>query len=127
MQASVIYTLPETVSSRRVELSAECSEWLFAIRFWNNLNFKLGTLFDQYEEESVDVEALPCVLSLLRRVIAHLRAGEGSEIEFVRGWDVNGNPLEVRINREALIEELGSLDALIDYAIREAKGMEFEL
>lgn len=99
----------EDESSRELVLSAEVSEWLFSIRFWDEFNQEFGTLFAQYEEEVLPVSLTDEMLEKLKSLVAGLRKQSGQKIRFRYGWNEKKEELYCEVANNGLADELSKL------------------
>jgi hypothetical protein len=104
-------------SVRSITLSGLFSEWLFASKFWAQINAHCGTIFGQYEEDEVREDVVEIISAELAKRIQGL-SGTGGEIEFVHGWDVNRTPLVARINVVDLVREITEFREFLDVALK---------
>lgn len=98
-------------------LDARVAEWLFAHKFWANVNQDLGTSFDQYEQDTADFHTAEIIAMELNSIIEGLVAKNGTQT-FVRGWQVTGAPIEVLLDASILRKDLGRMKAFLDEAVR---------
>lgn len=99
---------PSGVDVRTIRLSGSISEWLFASKFWSEINRRCGTIFDQYEEDDASANVVEVICDSLSGIIEDHRC-DPREIEFVHGWDAQRNPLKAKINSRDLVRELTDL------------------
>lgn len=104
-------------SIKTLRLSGLLSEWLFASKFWAQVNVRCGTIFDQYEEDTADEGVVKIICDELTKRIIELD-GRDDEIEFVHGWDANRNPLVARINAIDLVREMSELCVFFEDALK---------
>ncbi|WP_155648668.1 hypothetical protein [Burkholderia pseudomultivorans] len=102
---------------RTIRLSGVLSEWLFASKFWAQINMRCGTIFDQYEEDEACEDVVGIIYADLAKRIQDL-TGKVGEIEFVHGWDVNGVPLTARINSLDLIRQIEEFRDFLEIALK---------
>jgi hypothetical protein len=107
-------------------LSVELSEYLFSTRFWERVNEKSGTLFDQFEDETAEGQVLDKIFDEVVATIAVLQRGP-DRVRFVRGWTQAGEPLEVESCREELSREMEGLRNFILEAVISKKRLNFDL
>ncbi|MBR8330361.1 hypothetical protein KDW69_01725 [Burkholderia ambifaria] len=109
-------------SVRSITLSGLFSEWLFASKFWAQINAHCGTIFDQYEEDEAGEDVVAIISAELAKRIQDL-SGTRGEIEFVHGWDVNHTPLVARINAVDLVREIAEFREFLDIALKRHVGV----
>ncbi|WP_141715797.1 hypothetical protein [Burkholderia ubonensis] len=113
-------------SIRTITLSGLFSEWLFASKFWGEINTHCGTIFDQYEEDEAGENVVEVISAELAKRIKDLSGREG-EIEFVHGWDVNRTPLVARINVIDLVREIEEFREFLNIALKSHVGVYMSL
>jgi hypothetical protein len=107
-------------------LSAELSDYLFSTRFWERVNLKCGTLFDQFEEETAAGQVLNEIIDEVVTAIAVLQRGP-DRVRFVRGWTQAGVPIEVESGRDELSREMEGLRNFVHEAVICKKRVCFDL
>lgn len=126
-ESIVAIEMPGSDSAIRViRLSGLLSEWLFATKFWAQINMRCGTIFDQYEEDEAGEDVVKIISAELVKRIKDL-SGKGGEIEFVHGWDVNRTPLVARINVIDLVREIEEFREFLNIALKSHVGVYMSL
>src|SRR5882757_2480947 len=112
-----ILNIPESDSSGSPHLSAEASEWLFYIKFWDAVNVELDTTFGQYEDDVLPSNHAVDILRMIDGVEdRYLR--EPSHIQnVVYGWTPQGENLEFSVRNEDLRISLRDLKLFLRKAI----------
>jgi len=113
-------------SLERKALSPETSEWLFAKGFWREVNLRLHTLFDQYEEDWIAGENLAALIEALESELHALSQGD-EFIEFVRGWDSSHRELRCKLRVSVAIDDLKELISTLKVAEQRQATVLFEL
>lgn len=90
----------------QLRLSGPLSEWLFASKFWSDVNAKQGTMFDQFEEDEAEVLVVRAVVEELERRARTLRELDVYDVEFVYRWTSEHMPLTTSVPRELLLSEV---------------------
>ena len=127
MHHAILSMSPASKSPQRLELSPEFSEWLFASGVLADINKRIGSLLDQYEEDEVPPQSLPQILDVFRERERELTESRGEELEFIRGWDAERRPMVVKMPTAHVLKELAKCKSLIDMAMNEEVGLTFEL
>lgn len=131
MQESTISLITDLDEPGRGEgvfrLSGLSSEWLFSSMFWQDINAKAGTMFDQYEEDEVDVSVAMGVAEALAERLRSLNDSSASVIRFVYGWSSSHEPLLAVIGKEQLLSELMGFHDFLSKAIAANRRISFSL
>jgi hypothetical protein len=120
------YYIEKGSSPETRDLSPETSEWLFAKGFWRDVNLKLHTLFDQFEEEHVEGENLTTLTDALESELRTLSEGVDL-LEFVRGWAASGQEIKCKVHATVVINDLKELILTLKSAQKEGATVFFEL
>jgi hypothetical protein len=130
MQESQIWVvhsdLPESRSST-FRLSGLLSEWLFATRFWVEINEKCGTMFDQYEDDEAATSIVEVIAEKLKEKALSLQLSDASVIVFTYGWKSSREPLLASVKRSQLLSELTLLHDFLSNAVTENRCLLFSL
>jgi hypothetical protein len=125
------YSIEKDASVESRALSPETSEWLFAKGFWRDVNWKLGTLFDQFEEEWIAGEKLTALIEALEIELHALSEGyewEGDKfIEFVYRWDASHREIRCKLRASVAIDDLKELISTLKVAQQQQATVLFEL
>jgi len=100
-----------------LHLSAEASEWLFYVKFWDAVNVELKSMLGQYED---DVLPSSDAISILRMAeeLEDRYLREPSHIQnVVYGWTSQGENLEFSVRNEDLRASLGDFRSFLRKAI----------
>ncbi|SMF26600.1 hypothetical protein SAMN06295900_104427 [Trinickia caryophylli] len=111
----------------QLRLSGPLSEWLFASKFWSDLNAKQGTMFDQFEEDEADVPIIRVVVEELERRVRALRELGEHDVEFVYRWTAEHKPLTTSVPRESLLSEVVMLRDFLADAVAQNCPVTFAL
>jgi hypothetical protein len=101
-------------SKNELTISGEVSEWLFYVKFWDDINEKYQTDFAQYEEESLTPEIVEDVLRMLLERKSGLEKSNKEEISFRFGWDQAKNELICHVSSKTIVDELEKICALLE-------------
>lgn len=112
----MILDSPEEQSQIELTLSGEASEWLFYVKFWDEINDKYQTDFAQYEEESLSADIVEETSNSLVRMKVSLVNGDGKVISFRYAWNQNKEELICRVNSQIVADELEKLIMLLKKA-----------
>ncbi|MBY4831455.1 hypothetical protein [Burkholderia dolosa] len=107
---------------RSITLSGLFSEWLFASKFWGEINGHCGTILDQYEEDEVGENVVEVISNELGKRINDL-SGRVGEIEFAHGWGADRTPLVARISIVDLVREIEEFREFLDIALKHHVGI----
>lgn len=105
-------------SQIELTLSAEASEWLFHIKFWEELSKKYQTDFAQYEEEVIAENMTADALTSLKYLADTLTKNEGKELSFRYAWNENKEEIICRIGIQIIGDELRKLIQIFDKAAK---------
>ncbi|SIO48766.1 hypothetical protein SAMN05444168_5291 [Paraburkholderia phenazinium] len=108
-------------------LDGAVSEWLFASGFWNRINYSLGTMFDQFEEDEGEPAVLVRIASELEIWVGSLESQGEEKVRFVCGWSPTGDAHTVEVQRTDLISQLIMLRSLLASAAANRNVLEFSL
>ena len=108
-------------------LDGAVSEWLFASGFWNRINYSLGTMFDQFEEDEAEPAVLVRIASELEIWVGSLESQGEEKVRFVCGWSPSGDAHTVEVQRTDLISQLVMLRSLLASAAANRNVLEFSL
>jgi hypothetical protein len=108
-------------------LDGAVSEWLFASGFWNRINYSLGTMFDQFEEDEGEPAVLVRIASELEIWVGSLESQGEEKVSFVCGWSPTGDAHTVEVQRTDLISQLVMLRSLLASAAANRNVLEFSL
>ncbi|MNT81347.1 hypothetical protein D3C72_2209370 [compost metagenome] len=111
----------------KLTLSGLVSEWLFSSGFWKNINAIQGTIFDQYEEDEVDVSTLEVVINALEKHILGLRALRAQTVEFVSGWTQDRVAIRACVPKDLALSELIDLRRFLIKAVANKSKVIFSL
>ena len=111
----------------KLTLSGLVSEWLFSSGFWKNINSIQGTIFDQYEEDEVDVSTLEVVICALEKHMSSLRALPAKNVEFVSGWTEGRVAIQSCVSKDVALSELIDLRAFLMKAVANKSKIIFSL
>lgn len=106
----------EEQSQSELTLSAEASEWLFYVKFWDGINEKYQTDFAQYEEESLAADIVEETSNSLASMKASLLNDDGQVVSFRYGWNQNKEELICRVNSQIIADEIERLIVLLNRA-----------
>ena len=111
----------------QLSLSGSLSEWLFASKFWSDFDVKYSTMFDQYEEDEVDVPIVKAIIDALGERVEAFRELDASDVEFVYRWTAERKPLRTNVSRIALESELAALRDFLGEAVAKNRSLVFSL
>lgn len=99
------------------DLSAEFSEWLFAVQFWEKLNARFDIVnFGQYEDEVISSDFANEVAASLRRMTETVRGNSNALFVFCYGWNALGERLIVQIAKDEVLVNLKQLAEYLEDA-----------
>jgi len=97
-----------SLPTQEFHLDERVAEWLFAQKFWAEINAEVSSHFDQYEQDCADVRMSSIICSRLQRLCRELDSA-CPVVTFVRGWQSNGTPIEVSLDGVVLRDQLRTL------------------
>lgn len=112
----MIFNDSEVIPWQEISLSAEVSEWLFFIRFWDEFNKKFETFFGQYEEEYLPKNLAVTMVKSLTSLIIDYQGKLDEEIKFRYGWNEKKEELYCVVSTKKVAEEISSLIKLMENA-----------
>jgi len=111
----------------QLRLSGALSEWLFSSHFWSDFNVKHNTMFDQFEEDEVDMPIVEEIIEALSERMCVLGGQDKSDIEFVYRWTPESRPLTTSISKKLLLSELVTFRDFLASAVDRSHNVTFSL
>ena len=105
-------------SKDELTVSEEVSEWLFHVKFWDEINEKYRTDFAQYEEESLTADIVEDILTMLSDRKSRIEKNSITEVNFRYGWDQDKNELICNVDSKTIVDELEKICALLERSKR---------
>ncbi|MFJ3318037.1 hypothetical protein ACIPLR_22035 [Herbaspirillum huttiense] len=122
MQSSRIYADGEII----FEMATKPSEWLFSVKFWNEVNEQCNTFFDQYEEDNLTEVVGSVVVNKLEELCQKLELETSGDIEFCRGWNADGE-LRESISKDILLNAISEFKYKLSAAIASGSAISLSL
>lgn len=108
-------------------LDGAVSEWLFASGFWTRINNSLGTMFDQFEEDTVEPAVLSKIAYELESCVRSLQSQDEDTVNFVCGWSPAGDADTIDVQRADLVSQLAMMRSLFASAAANGDFLELSL
>ena len=112
-----ILNVAESDPDGDLSLSAETSEWLFYIKFWDALNSELGSNFGQYEDDVLPKGDVDFALKSIVEVADQNLAAPFENHNIVYGWNDRGDRLEFSISGDRLASDITCLSTFLKKAL----------
>jgi len=112
-----ISNIPESDPSGSLHLSAEASEWLFYIKFWDAVNAELASSFGQYEDDVLPSNRVADVLRMINDLEDRCLREPPHTQNVVYGWTQQGEELWFSIKKETLCASLRDIKLFLRKAI----------
>lgn len=108
---------------RGLTISAETSEWLFHIKFWDAINRELKSNFGQYEDDILpSTDALVVLAEIDKLRSTYLRDPTSSQT-VIYGWTPGGKNLEFSVSGVELSKSIDELRSFILEAIEQGSDV----
>ena len=112
-----VLKFPDDDPAGDLHLSPEFSEWLFYVKFWDGINHRLGTIFNQYDDDVLPYEGVIVVLAAIQEIQSQYLGDPAYSPNVVFGWTPEGDLLEFVAKFDDLVKGVAEFDILMRNAI----------
>ncbi len=125
LKGSVFYNWSN--KSYNFSLSEYTSEWLHFCGFWDGINDRFDTLFQQFESDTLPLNLMENIIFEITQLITVISHENNTSFYFRCRWDPEGNEIYIKIQKTHILNELKKLSDFIQQSHDQNLELECDL